>query len=337
MLKRRGTYSVSVNGIQHYTRCPFCGDSSNLSHAHLSIKIDTDSDEPMFYHCLKCSVAGIVDETFLEELDIYLTPEIKESLKSYTKKALRFGKLKNTKNERYRVPLYKDTYANQRKLDYLNQRLGTSIGYQEAQNYKIILNLVDFMVYNDIMGNDRDALQLPAWQLQKLNDNYIGFLTTNNNCIVFRDITGTQKYRYYKTPINSRNVNKDSFYSIPLQLELMYTRDINIHIAEGIFDILSVKENLIKDKKDNFFFAVCGFGPLSILKFLIRHGVNTGIHLHIYCDNDKSDREQERYLFNKEFLTEWVDRIYFHRNQVEGEKDYGVPLSRIKDGYRKVK
>ena len=38
MLKNRGAYSVSTNGKQHYTRCPYCGDSRNINHAHMSIK-----------------------------------------------------------------------------------------------------------------------------------------------------------------------------------------------------------------------------------------------------------------------------------------------------------
>lgn len=337
LLKGRGTYSVSTNGIQHYTRCPYCGDSSNLNHAHLSVKIDTETDAPMVFRCLKCNVSGIVNDTFLEELNIFLDPESKKILKAYTKKSMRYAKLTNMDCEGYITPLYEDNASNQKKLDYINERLGTEFDFADAQNHKIILNIIDFMVLNDIAHKKRDVLLQSTALLQNLNDNYVGFLSANNNCIVFRDITGIQKYRYYKAVINDRNINMDSFYSYPGKFDLTYTSDVHVHIAEGIFDILSIKENLIHDETENFFYASCGFGSVSIIKYMIHHAMNTGVSLHIYSDNDKKDWEHRRYLFGQNYLTEWLDHIYIHRNKMKGEKDYGVKLSNIEDSFKIIK
>ena len=117
----------------------------------------------------------------------------------------------------------------------------------------------------------------------------------------------------------------------------MYTHEIDVHVAEGVFDILSIKDNLIRDTEKNYFYATCGFGSVNIIKYLIHHGLNTGVRFHIYSDNDKSDWDHRKYLFNKNYLTEWIDRIYLHRNRFANEKDYGVPISRIHDTQRTIK
>ena len=152
-----------------------------------------------------------------------------------------------------------------------------------------------------------------------------------------QDITGKNKYRYYKVLLNDKNLNSDTFYSLPNKIPLMYTDDVHIHMAEGNFDILSIKENLPIHNNHDLYFASCGFGGTVIIKYLLHHGINTGIHFHIYSDNDKTDYDHKRYLFNKQHYTEWIDRIYLHRNQFLGEKDYGVPSSNIIDRYKMLK
>lgn len=333
LLKGRGAYHVSVNGKQHYTRCPFCGDSRNLNHSHLSIVIDIDSDLPMMYRCLKCSVSGLLTNTTLEELDLYIDQDMKTELRAFNKKSMRIGKLVNLNMENYSVPLYQSDYLIDSKLDYINQRLGTSFDYEKAHQRKIILDFFQFMKFNDlksIHGLDFSMMRL-------LNQDYVGFLSTNNNCIIFRDITGKNKYRYFKVIINDKNVNQDSFYSIPNSIPLLYTDDVHVHIAEGIFDILSIQENVKKTLDLNYYYASCGFGSISIMKYLIHHGMNTGINLHIYSDNDKRDYDHNRYMKKNKEMLHWIDHIYIHRNQYEGEKDYGVPMDKIIDSNRKLK
>jgi hypothetical protein len=334
LLKSRGTYHVSVNGKQHYTRCPFCGDSRNLSHAHMSVHIDTFSETPMMYRCLKCDTKGLLTDSVLIELDLPIDAMIQKELKSFNRKAIRLGKLVNLEFERFSVPLYQDTYTNQMKLDYLNGRLGTDINLTEARDKKIILNLFDFMSLNQLSFIDGINYNT----MKMLNDNYIGFLSTNNNCITFRDITGNQKCRYFKVILNQKNVNPDTFYGIPGRgLSLLYTHDVNIHMAEGIFDILSIQKNLPHNSDYNYFYATCGFGGVTLLQYLLHHGINTGVNLHIYSDKDKSDWNHKKYLFNNSGISNWLDHIYIHRNQFGGEKDYGVPVSNIIDSYRKIK
>lgn len=332
LLKQRGAYSHSVNNKQHYTRCPYCGDSQNLSHAHLSIKIDVESDSAMVYRCLKCGVTGMVTINTLEELGLYVDNDMRKELKSYNRKAMVMGNLVNLEFERYVAPVSNDVLSKY-KLKYINDRLGINLTPEEAKEEKIVLSINDFMKENHLTKIDG----LNSWMLQNLENNYVGFLSCNNNVIIFRDTTGKQKYRYYKIIINPKNVNQDTFFATPNRISLMYTNNIHVHIAEGTFDILSVKHNLIKKTDNNYFYAMCGYGSISILKYLIHHGINTGITLHIYSDNDKTDWNQKKYLFNKTYITEWIDHIYIHRNGYQTEKDYGVSLANIMDTHTSIK
>ena len=334
LLKTRGAYHVSINQKQHYTRCPFCGDSRNLSHAHMSVHIDTLTDTPMMYRCLKCDTKGLLTESVLLELDLPIDTTIRSELKSFNKKAMKLGKLVNLEFERFHVPLYQSNSKNLSKLDYINDRLGTEIDTTEARDMKLVLNLFDFMFLNEL----KEIQGLNFNTMKMLDENYVGFLSTNNNCITFRDITGNQKYRYFKVVLNQKNVNPDTFYGIPNRISLMYTHDINVHMAEGVFDIISIKKNLPHANIENdYFYATCGFGGVTLLKYLIHHGMNTGINLHIYSDKDKSDWNHKKYLFNDSGIAHWLDHIYIHRNQFEGEKDYGVPMTNIIDIYKKLK
>ena len=108
-------------------------------------------------------------------------------------------------------------------------------------------------------------------------------------------------------------------------------------MAEGVFDIISIKENIVKSSENDFFYAMCGFGGITILKYLLHHGINTGINLHIYSDNDQDNTNHFKYLYNGSYITEWIDSITMHRNQFRYEKDYGVPLNNIIDGKKIIK
>lgn len=332
LLKKRGAYSHSVNNKQHYTRCPYCGDSTNLSHAHLSIKIDIESDSPMLFRCLKCGVTGMLTNTTLEELGLYIDSDMRKELKSYNRKSMILGNLVNLEFERYQTPISDQTLSRY-KLKYINDRLGLDLTPEDAKDCKIVLSIFDFMKSNQIQKINHLTYDM----LKNLENNYVGFLSCNNNVIIFRDITNKQKYRYFKVLLNEKNVNQDTFYALPNSIGLLYTNEINVHIAEGTFDILSIQKNVVKSSENNYYYAMCGYGSISILKYLVHHGINTGINLHIYSDNDKTDDNQKKYLFNGSFITEWVDHIYIHRNDYANEKDYGVPLENIIDTKTKVR
>lgn len=335
LLKQRGAYSVSRNGIQHYTRCPFCGDSQNINHAHLSIHINVDDDSPILYRCLKCGESGVGTEKFLiEDLGLPMTEDDKSVLRKFTRKSLIRGHYTTTLPENVTIPNTDSSELTNKKLAYLNGRLGTNITEENASDYKIILDLYQFIKINHLIDPDTKKLTLDAdlKTIKRLQENWIGFLSASNNNLIFRNCDNNSDWRWYKIKVNQKNLNPNGFYYIPFSFELMYTHTCDVHIAEGIFDILSIKENLIdKNLKNQFFFASCGFGIIPVLKFIVRSGMNTGIRLHIYSDNDKSDWDHRKNIYGKNGMVAWVDEVYIHRNKSIGEKDYGVTPDRIID------
>lgn len=325
---------VNSAKTEYTVRCPYCGDSHNESHGHFAIHIDVDSDDPIMYRCLKCSISGILNQDVLDELQLPVSPEIQDQLRNFNRKIIKKNKYVS-ESEDYRVPLYQSNLLNNEKLNYHNQRIGSDLTYQDCFQLKMIFDIFEFMKYNKI----DNIPGLEYYQLQILHDHYLGWLSTNNNCIIFRRIHDNSSLaRYHKIIINPKNLNGNTFYSIPNQIDLLYTNDINIHIAEGIYDIQSIFVNLEKSNLQNsYFYASCGFGSLTILRYLISNGINTGLNVHIYSDNDKTDYDHIQYLFKKSNVSEWIKHIYLHRNQFENEKDYGVCKDKIKDSKRRLK
>lgn len=320
-------------------RCPYCGDSVDPKKAHFSVLVDlNDEDSPMLYNCWKCPASGIIGPTELEDLGFHLDSDFYQTIKEVSRRSKKYNHFTNNYVEKYDIPIYQvnDTGLSKRKLEYVNERLGTSFDPLDAQKLKMILNFGDFIKLNKIKSLKTVSSKLAML----LHYQYIGFLSNNNNTIVFRYIGNDEKRnRYIKVILNPNNTNPASFYSIPNSLDLLYTDNIDIHIAEGVMDILSVYANLCQESLNKkYYFAACGFSFLNIIKYCVYSGLNTGINVHIWCDNDKSDVE-ELALLRKidDNIGTWLDRIYFHRNQFPNEKDFGVPLARIIDGTNRIR
>ena len=86
----------------------------------------------------------------------------------------------------------------------------------------------------------------------------------------------------------------------------------------------------------HLFFASCGYNFGTIIKWLIYMGINTDLYIHLYSDNDKSDKDDIKIL-NSGINQYWIDHAYIHRNMYPDEKDFGVPANRIKESYIQVK
>ena len=317
-------------------RCPYCGDSKTLTHGHFSILIDVNSDSPILYRCFKCNESGIFTSTTLEDLglnyDSDLSKELYKANSSKGKSSYFKDKIKN-----YKVPIEENSSENIKKLDYINRRLGTNLSLEDCVKYKIILSFINFINHNNIpiKRSENDISIIKPRTVIELNDNYIGFLSSNNNKIIFRDSTYNQSGffgRYYKITLDLFNQSPNTFYSLDSKFNLLYTNNIDIHIAEGTFDILGVYLNIEgNDKLDNsLFFANGGYGIGTIIKYLIGIGITTDINLHLYSDADKSDKDHLNML-KKSLYKIWIDNVYIHRNIYENEKDFGVSKDKIID------
>ena len=330
------------SGTQHVVRCPFCGDSDNFGHSHFSIKIDPDdSSTPMLFRCFKCEYTGILNASILDELQLNVDNDVIFEI-SKIKSTSRYNKRLNTKLENYVILGSADKTLVNKKIKYIESRIGISLNENEWLQMKVVFNIWDFIAANEIK-------QLPGLynkQIDFLNRYYIGFLSFNRNLVSLRILDDKiQANRWYKAKINKDNMDNNSFYSIPNSFDLMYTEDVNIHIAEGIFDILSIFYNVNNaNKENNFYYAICGFGYSTVIDNIISMGINTEINLHIYADNDKEDNVILRQILTKRNKP-WFKSLYIHRNIHEyidddGDrkitKDFGVPKSMIKETIRRI-
>lgn len=331
-LRELQAYQVSDDGTEHTVRCPYCGDSKDITHAHLGIYIDPNEDTAMLWHCFRCGAGGAVTDEFLDDIGVRLGEDEMSQLRNYNKKLAKLNKRGIIRTERFIVPVCEPGFLNDQKLAYINRRLGTDMDYNEAKQNKIVPSLMAFMMANELTKIDN----VPNWIPKVLERDYVGFLSSNNNLLTFRNIRPDGKgKRYYKLFINPLNPDNATFYSIPSQLDLMYQEGVDIHIAEGTFDILGVKYNVDPPSEHRIMYASCGYSYMSILKHLARNGIVTHINLHVYADADKSDYEHLK-MINKNPVSAFIEHLYLHRNGYEGEKDYGVPKERIIDRARQI-
>lgn len=334
-LEKMPFYSCSTNGLQHTIKCPYCNDDSP-SHGHFSIKIDIDnSDEPMLYNCLKCPASGIVTKQTLDDLGIFVDSSMLHNISKVNKRYAKKNKLIDMMIEDFNIPPVLNKQLTDTKLDYINNRLGTELSYNDLEKFRIVSQLSEFMTFNEI----ESIKGLSPTLIRFIDYNYVGFLSLNRNNIVFRKINDNiDGKRYIKVKIHDKNLDPNSYYTISSSFDIMYTSDINIHIAEGTFDILSIYQNVLGGNPgpNNLFYAVCGFSYSTVIKNIIRMGINTDIILHIYADNDKKDYEVMKSIQKNQSIMPYIKSIYFHRNSYPGKKDFGVSPDCIKETKKKV-
>lgn len=332
-LQKLPFYKVNSSGIQHLVRCPYCGDSANPNHGHFSIKIDPeDPDTPMVYRCFRCPAHGLINSDVLEDLGLHVSELNKQNMKLFNRKIAKKNRITDACIEQFDLVDYTNDYSRvEYKIDYLNSRLGSSFGVDDIIPLSIVPSIMDFFAMNNIDPRTLSR-EYSTQQLRFFDANYIGFLSYNKNDIILRDITGNASQRYVTININGRNLDPNGFYSIKNSIDILYQHQIHIHIAEGIMDILNIYDSLHnRDMENNYYYAVCGFSYSRVLRGIIRMGINTGLLVHVYADNDKNDRDIIRQL---EPLYPWLDKIYLHRNAYPNSKDYGVNRELIKDTSR---
>lgn len=312
-------------------RCPFCGDSDDPRKAHLYILLNTGSDYNVITcYCQKCKTSKVLTHSLLMEWGIY-DSNINVELIEYNKKAL-----SDPRNDKFiDKPIYNlsntfilDNELSRYKLSYINKRLGTNLDYNEILKRKIVLNLGDLLDSNNIYRYTRDQSIV-----KQLNDNFIGFISRDNAFINMRNLEISKVYesidkRYINYNIFGKFNNSHRYYTIPTQINLCNPNRIKFHIAEGPFDILSVFYNLRQKENHSIYTAIGGSAYLNLIKSFILHDKLNYLEVHVYLDNDINNNT----VYNiRDYLMIYNIPLYIHRNIKEGEKDFGVPIDRIKE------
>lgn len=318
---------IASGGKEVIKRCHRCGDSKDPRKAHMYIGM---KDSNIVYNCFLCG-GGVVDQQFFRDINCYDADLINMVINQN-----KSDKIKSVISDHYyrnhisitNTPSHIPNYS--MKLDYLKNRLGINLD-DSLNRLKIILSLKHFLYANYINTLTRDPRIV-----EDLDKYFIGFVCVDNNHIIMRRIVDSgivhpncdSRYVVYVT--DNRFVDENNkIYIIPCQFYNDNFSGINIHIAEGPFDILGIYFNTNFDQSMlNIFAAVGGKSYDTAVKYILRKVGFINFNLHFYFDRDVDENLALKY--RNEFLP-FGCKMFVHRNCFENERDFGVPDERIKD------
>lgn len=330
---RSGKREVAIN-------CPYCereGRKDTGNHCYISLGYN--NTPPLMYNCFRnINHKGIFTVMELEDISSrsqYLDYDLMKEISNFNKSSSYFNRYSLNKFKNLtifnKIPKIGQNLEN--KISYINKRLGRDLSYYEICNNKIILSIKDFLQYNHINDYTRSD-----YTMDILDKHFIGFLTNTNGSIIMRKITDdipnlpdSLNGRYIKYTIDN-NISS-GYYIIPSSTNLL-SDHIEIHIAEGTFDILSIFYNMCNgDRNNKVYVSIGGNKYDNCMKYFISTMGVIDCIFHIYIDNDikESTVGRLKYLFKPLGY-----KIYIHNNICEGEKDYGVTVDRIRDYVREI-
>ena len=329
-LNSRDVWVKKKSEVMYLTRCPFCGDSADPTHGHFYIKVDLSDNSNIVYKCFKCPACGVLDKDVCERLDISdidmltdITMLNKTADRKDTKQIM--GESFNMFDYTLPTPIYN------RKIQYIENRLGIRLTEEDAKRLKVITSFYQFINENKIK-----ELTCSPGVAKMFEENYVGFLTYGNSHILFRDITGKMDISWIKYPISRKSMENRIFYSISSQIDPFTEEPITINLCEGVLDAASIYFNLKYDKPNTITIAVTGKYYEPIVRFLIGLGLfGSNVQLNVFADNDsvfnKKNKQKDtniefyRKIFrNTKYLYKSI-KVYYNIKS----KDCGVPLDQI--------
>lgn len=322
---------VVSGGTEIAAPCPICGERRKK----LYIGPFDDSDRPIKYNCFKCPAQGYVDQYFLDECGISGSIDA-NILKMNKGSSYKTKSINNSDRIQYNLNwsnISMNELSNM-KLQYINQRLGIQLTFQDCIENKIVLNLSDLLQSNNI-----NYLTRHPNAIQQLNTYFIGFLSRSNSSLNMRNLIFKKQEVLDKLheSLRSKYVNykifsdtaSDDFYVLPCNIDI--TRTVKVYIAEGAFDILGIKYNLIKSIDNCVYIAGRGKAYENALLWLIKTLAVYNMEVHYFPDKDVPIRDI-KLIINK-FKPAFGYRFFIHNNTYRNEKDYGVPAWRINDTF----
>lgn len=311
-------------------RCFSCPDSKDPNNGHFYISIPKDDQELSFFNCFKCNYSGIVNYQKLLEWGIFdhdIVIELSNHNKNIMSNPNSRHKLNNEKIYNLNNNYITQDNISEIKLNYINTRLGLNFTYQDIIDNKIILNLNDILSSNNINEFTRHPNII-----KQLDSSFIGFISYDNAFINMRNLTNGGKVfktidkRYINYSIFNKTDNTCKFYVIPSMVDISSSEPIKLHIAEGAFDILSVKYNLRKETNQSIYVAVSGSGYKGLIRYFISTVKLMNLEIHIYVD---SDFDLWKIIDISNYLSAFKYPLYVHRNTIG--KDMGVSLDKINE------
>ena len=331
---------MTVREDETQLRCPFCGDSAKSDFsAHLYIK----NQPPFPYYCQRCTASGVVNADFLMKIDQYdveLNKYLNLAQDEYNKKLIfKYGTNASMFSKR-KLILSPNQYntAELEKLEYIEGRIGKPglfTSEDDLKKFNIVLNLADFLTNNNFDIDSYERFQRS--KVDELDRDYAMFLLNDRIMVNARNIRPgiNKKNKFYKFRIiDDNSMQSKRFYNINTPLDLS-NRVFNIHMTEGIFDLLNLYVNGLIDNvnkdNNNIYIANNGKGYLSALNHLQSLGI-LNANINIYSDNDVSVSQlKKRLRWNLLSKYNGINVFYndYHKKD-KNVKDFGVPIEYIK-------
>lgn len=313
---------ADVSAIRVKTQCRLCGDSKkDPNKKRFYILCDPIDSEPVKYICFNCGAYGMLTADILAEI---IGPDAEEIplLKRINKTSLhdsgtaRVNKYRNDRVIPVVIPPPRKTNSTVQKIRYLNSRIGYNIPVEDYNQLKLVFSIAEFIQVNKISVIEKFKSLIPLY-----DRDYIGWLSVKNEYLLLRDITEKNKYRYVKYNIFGMEDNAHSFYTISNGVNTISQENIDIVVAEGPFDILSVVYNLYGGIKKDCVFMSTNHGQFyhPLLYYFNKGLVGSNIYLDIYRDSDSivdyGVLQNQIKIYTKNY------RVF--RNRIG--KDFGVP------------
>lgn len=316
---------VVQNEDQLRVKCFLCGDSKkNPNKKRLGIKFNFhELNKPIQYNCFNCFEHGAFTVEMLHQMDIY-DNEIESSIRRINKEChTDDGKRVNRYTNNKEIPITFPPLMNDRKtlskIKYLYSRLGYKIPIEDFENLKLVFNLNDFLRHNNIPVKEKDYKKRCM-----LDNDYVGWLSVNNEYVILRDITDSHYLRYDKYNLFRVENNSCGFYAMRNQLDLMTQEDIHIVITEGPLDILGVRYHVLNnDIRNCICIASCNGSFIGAIKYYLKKGV-VGSNIIIDCYQDNDTRLNFKNI-RDELLPFILSPNNFNVYYNTERKDFGVP------------
>ena len=321
---------MASGGKEITFRCPFCGDSQRDKNArHFYMSLPTD-DTPSLFRCFKCEARGVTTPKMLASIGI-TDSELAIGLETFNSSVLSLNKNKVYSDNRvyYLNNYISDCEMSHAKLGYINKRLGLDLSFQDLMNNKIVLKLFDLFMANPNLVPTRDDRIM-----RELNGAFLGFISIDNCFVNMKNLMLDQvskniNKRYINYVIFNKYDNTQKYYVPPANINFSRPGRIKIHIAEGPFDILSIKYNLRKEIDQNIYVSIGGNTYLHILETFINIYGLINLEPHIYLDNDVDAYRVCHSI--ADYTCDYNMPFYIHTNVYPNEKDFGVHHSHIKE------
>jgi len=237
------------SGSELEVQCPRCGHLHHSNHGHLYIELLNDAC--MRFNCFHCSFSGSLSPSVLHELNIdnatfdeYLATLNRGGVKQYIKNG-------HDNSTNYIIPTVIDE-KDKAKIDYVCTRTGINFyNKNNIRRYKLIHNLKEFLAVNNIVLEEKQSF------INVVSNNYIGFLSYNNNIINMRLLRkNINMTRYINLKINKK-IQNPFLYIPPIEIDLL-TKNPMIVLAEGVYDIICIKKRFYAEDNTNIIFSAVG-------------------------------------------------------------------------------